>query len=929
MLKKGFICCLLYVLIASAVRGQDRYSARIHVVDAFSQKDIANASVSILNSADSILVRYGWTSSDGTLAFNTMPKGNFIVMVNYPTYVDYVEHFVLDSIHKSLDLGVVKLSPTIKVLQEVVIKGTGSGLIINGDTLQYDAKSFVIEKNAKVEDLLRQIPGLQVDNFGRITAYGQKIGKVLVDGEEFFGDDPTLVTKNIRGDMVKTIQIYDKKSDQATFTGIDDGIKTKTINVTLKEDKKKGYFGQATASYGTKQYYQEQFMFNLFRDKSKFSVFGNLANTGKLGLSSSENDKYGINAVNNNLFLRGVLVSLRTSDEDLGTERYNGQGNPIARTAGVHYDSKWDKDRQSINTNFLIGSVSVEGLRNAISRNELPSAIQVTTSDQVFEKYSFRSKIDGTYFAKLDSASTLKISIDGTHKKNESGNTFSSITVGDGLAKLNVGQRSLNSVDEQNMFNASELYTKKFKTPRRTISLQLNQSANKSNTTGFLGAQNDFYTPQGNISKTEIVNQKKTWALKNEILGGNISYTEPLSKYLSLISSYGVGFANSTSTRISYNQSTTGVYDQVDFQYSNDYELNELSQKVEAVLSYNKGQETMRLGNELSDIRFSQLDLYTDVNYKRRFTNYIPSAIYIKNTDKKTFRLDYRGTPIQPTIDQIQPVKTNIDPLNIFTGNPDLFPSYRHSISLYYVLSKPLTKRNIVITAQFSLIKDPLINSFVTNTEGVTTYQSVNYTEGEGTNFNVEGTYSKLIKPLELNTLFSMGFSETNDYGLSNFMINKRKAQVYSARLNLFKYKLKKYNFSLNLRPSYAVSKATLSRQFDNSGFSFNGDASATINIFKSLAITTNGNYVYQAKTPAFKRDYSLFLINTTISKKFLEKENVKFSISVNDLLNQNNGFTRAAYGTVLTQTTYSTIKRYVMLSLMWDFSKFGTLKTN
>src|SRR5690606_2451490 len=156
-----------------------------------------------------------------------------------------------------------------------------------------NASSFKIEPNAKVEDLLRQLPGIQVDKDGKITAQGQTVNKVLVDGEEFFGDDPTLVTKNIRGDMVDKVQLYDKKSDQAEFTGIDDGEKTKTLNIKLKADKKNGYFGKVDVGGASDGYYQGQAMFNTFKGKKKFSAYGTIANTGKTGLSWRDNSKYG------------------------------------------------------------------------------------------------------------------------------------------------------------------------------------------------------------------------------------------------------------------------------------------------------------------------------------------------------------------------------------------------------------------------------------------------------------------------------------------------------------------------------------------------------------------------------------------------------------------------------------------------------------
>ena len=177
-------------------------------------------------------------AEDGSFSIKGLNPGKFILLMSYPGYADYVEHFTLDSLHQLHNFGNVSMQLKERLLKEVIIKGTAAAIKIKGDTTEFNAAAYTIQPNAKVEDLLKQLPGIQVDKDGKITAQGQRVNKVLVDGEEFFGDDPTLVTKNIRADMVDKVQLYDKKSDQAAFTGIDDGQKTKTINIKLKDDKK-------------------------------------------------------------------------------------------------------------------------------------------------------------------------------------------------------------------------------------------------------------------------------------------------------------------------------------------------------------------------------------------------------------------------------------------------------------------------------------------------------------------------------------------------------------------------------------------------------------------------------------------------------------------------------------------------------------------
>ena len=234
-----------------------------------------------------------------------------------------------------------------------------------------------------------------MDKNGRIRAQGQAVNKVLVDGAEFFSDDPTLVTKNVRADMVNKVQLYDKKSDEAELTGVDDGKKIKTLNVVLKEDKKQGYFGKLEGGDGSNKFYQTQLMFNLFKNKYKWSVYGIIANTGKMGLEGFDSNRFGLFSIANDL--------------DHFDGRYNGEGIPIVRDGGIHYDNMWNNDKQSVNINYQVGSLSVDGSKNILIQNNLPTGTSNSNSNQTFNNYIFRQKLDGIYQIKLSTTSTLKI----------------------------------------------------------------------------------------------------------------------------------------------------------------------------------------------------------------------------------------------------------------------------------------------------------------------------------------------------------------------------------------------------------------------------------------------------------------------------------------------------------------------------------------
>src|SRR5690554_5888327 len=367
MIKPLFLVAFL-LLFSAKLYAQDSFSVRGVVIDTTSELSLENAVINVLHAKDSILVNFIRATKDGSFHMTGLKDGDYIVMVSYPKYTDYVEKFSIDSGSNSHDFGTVSMLLVSQLLKDVVITGRNT-ITIKGDTIEYDASKFTIQPNSKVEDLLAQLPGIQVDKDGKITAQGETVNKVLVDGEEFFGDDPTLVSKNIRGDMVDKVQLYDKKSDQATFTGIDDGEKTKTINIQLKEDSKNGMFGKAEASIATDDLYQGQLMYNTFKGSGKFAAYGTIGNTGKIGLNWRDTDRY---ASSENIVMDGdmIMITNSSSDElDSFNGQYNGQGIPLAHSGGLHYDTKWNEKKENINANYKIGSIEVDGIENTITQN--------------------------------------------------------------------------------------------------------------------------------------------------------------------------------------------------------------------------------------------------------------------------------------------------------------------------------------------------------------------------------------------------------------------------------------------------------------------------------------------------------------------------------------------------------------------------------
>ncbi|WP_239452936.1 outer membrane beta-barrel protein [Flavobacterium tistrianum] len=887
---------------------------------------MSKASVSLLRAKDSILIKFTRAKENGYFELNNIKDGKFILLVSYPKYADFVDKFSLDSTKLTKDYGKINLADKGRLLSEIIIKGNRAAMKIKGDTLEFDPKAFKIEPNAKVEDLIKQFPGIQIDKDGKITAQGETVTKVLVDGEEFFGDDPTLVTKNLRADMVDKVQLYDKKSDQAAFTGIDDGQKTKTLNVKLKEDKKNGHFGKVELGIGTDGFYNGQAMFNKFWDKKKLAAYGILANTGQVGLGWGDKDKYGQSSyqITDD---GGIYFSNNGNDEfDSWNGQFNGEGIPIVQTGGIHFDNKWHKDKESININYKIGDIKLSGTRNDINQQNLSSSSIYNTSDKSFEKNMLKNKLDLTYEIKIDTTLTLKLNVDGLLKNSNSSEAeMRKGTDEQGNLLNNLKQATTNEADDK-IFNINTLLTKRLKKTGRTLSLNLSQSSTSSKSDGYLNSRAEFFaTSVISPDSTKVVDQNKVNTISNTAFKSNLIYTEPLSKSLSLILNYGFNISNGKADRKSFNKSPDGNYNVLDSIFSNNYELDQSINQIGAIFNYKKNKTVFSFGSKFSGVHFKQYDVYSDSSFKQKFINYMPQINYQYNfKQRESLRLSYNGNTEQPTLDQLQPIRNNQNQLNTIVGNPNLDPSFKNTLRGSYYSYKVLTNQYFSVNGSYVFTLNPIISSVVTNERGESISKFVNLENKATTSYYLNSNFGKTIKAIDMTAGIGISANKNVNYNYINTQLNQTKNSSYSLNLNLSKYKEKKYNFNTSFGPTYNVADASINENSDSNGWGFNGNFWASIELPFKLEITTDGNYLYNGKTQVIQETFERFIWNASISKKFLKTDNLRVSITGRDLLNQNVGFNRSAFNGNISQSTYTTIQRYFMFSVSWDFSKMG-----
>ncbi|HEV2353909.1 MAG TPA: outer membrane beta-barrel protein [Puia sp.] len=925
-------CTILCLLSGIATWAQ---SAQVSgkIADTAEKKNLANSSVLLLRKSDSIMVTFTRSGAKGDFRLTNVPRGQFLLLVTLPGYADYIDTLDVADSNAMVTLPVIGMVLKAKLLEAVVVNGRKGAMRIKGDTTEFVADSFHVQQGATVEDLLKKLPGIQVDHNGQITAEGQTVKKVLVDGEEFFGDDPTLVTQNLRADMVDKVQVYDKKSDQAIFTGIDDGQRDKTINLKLKESKKNGYFGRLTAGAATNGYYDEELMANYFKKKEKFAAYGILSNTGKTGLNWQERDSYGQSMASNiDVDQNTGAVSFTSvdtyNDLDDWNGQYSGQGYPKVTTGGFHYNNKWADDGQSINGNYKYMNLSINGSSATNSQNILPDTFFYSNSSQKFNRQIIRQNSSGIYEWKIDSTSSIKLMADGgtDHKVNNELDSSEALASDSSLVNRNV--RELGTAGDNIGFNSDLLWRKKLGKAGRTLSLSVRENYSDVTSSGHLFSNTEFYSG-GLPGQDSVIDQYKTYLTKKILVDSRLVYTEPLGRGSYLGIDYGVQVNNTHSDQNSYNKSQDGKYDLLDSPFSNNYQYDVLAHR--GGLAYNFVNKKLRLGfgNDIAFSSYSQRDLVADTSIRRHFINWYPNASmsYTLAAESRLF-FWYNGYTSPPSLQQLQPIASNENPLNVVIGNPGLKPAFGNQFNLFYNSYQVFSESSFNANVSYSFTSNAISNSSTVNdTTGKTITQAVN-TNGNYRWYANAGYGFKWKQP-DLHLNFNAGATGSNNVTIVNHFVNATRSATYTGGMGVWKSKEKKYDLSLNGNVSYTTSKSTDDPALVTHYFTYSIQPGLDVYLPWHLQVHGDASLSIRQKTPVFNTNNNVYLVNGWIAKKMLKNDQLLIKAAVNDLLDQNTGFDRNVSSSFITQNTYSTIKRYFMFSIVWNFTKAGLPASN
>lgn len=912
---------ILLCLIAgiSTSFAQQNGSVKGLVTDTLNKQNLTNAVVSVLRAKDSVLVKFTRTNKEGNFNLPNLSAGKYIVMVTYPSYADYID--IISVTEGSItDLGKVPVITKATLLQEVIVKQTIGSIRMKGDTTEYKADSFKVSANADVQELLRKMPGIQVNSKGEITAQGERVQKVLVDGEEFFSDDPAVVTKNLRADAVDKVQSFDKKSDQAVFTGIDDGQKIKTLNLTLKEDKKKGYFGKAEAGGDFDKYGYGKLLANSFKGKRKISGYLTTDNTKFESLNWNENQNYGGNSnMTTEMTDDGGIMMWSSGDEFSW-----GTGFPRSITGGLHFSNKWNKDKHNSNNTYQFNQLDVSGINSNKTQNILPGADLISTSIQNQASSRKRNKLTSTYEWQIDSSSSLKITARGSIVNSNSASNYFGRTINSDSILLNQSNRLTSTVDENKTMNSTIFYRKRFKKAGRTISWNNEINYNDRADDGFLTADNTFYDAFGNLVRRDLVDQQKTNKQIATTINSTINYTEPLWKNTFLVLNYKLSVSRNDAERNTFAKNTANnKYENLVDTLSNHFIFNTTGHNGSVNIRYNVKKFNFSIGTGLGTVNYRLNDLVKKTDRNVIFNNFIP-AVTFNYTPKqqRRFNFSYNGSTRNPSLSQIQPIIDNIDPLNLTIGNPNLKQSFVHQFNLGGSDYKVLKSRRISFNVNFSKTENAISNSSFVDNQGRRINQAI----------NVAGNYSlsgRVGYGFEIIPSFNVGFDigpRINQFanrvnGIDN--ITKNRSTDFS--INMGYWGDKWINFYAYGSAVQNNSTTSIRPDISTKFWSYNAYANLQFKLKKIktyIDFDLNAN-IYQ-KTAVFADQRDVYIVNASARKVISKNDQWEIKASVNDLFNQNLGINRNASSNFITETTNQTIQRYFLFSLIWNFSKNG-----
>lgn len=879
---------------------------------------IPGATVMLIGQEDSILKTFAVTDREGYFTLPNVKPDNYLFKANFYGYEPYVLRFEVGENSTDTALGTLFLEP--KMLDVVNVEADYIPIRIKGDTIEYDSRAFEVGAHDVLENLLEQLPGVEVQADGSIKVQGKTVQKILVDGEEFFGNDPTIAVKNLPADAVDKVQVYDKDSEMATFTGVDDGNEETTINLTLKEDRKKGYFGNLEAAYGPGQLVSAESVAAQDRYKLKGNVhyFKNKWQLSGIGLSNNVNET-GFSFEDYIAFMGGIQNLMDGSgnvsfsvDDDLPLNM--GQNTGFLNTNALGFNANYKPSKKgSLASSVFLNSYD-KRYQRLVDRTTFFTDSSLFSQEQVNQRNaSLNNRANLHYKQEFGESHFLNLRFAGNWGKSKNGNESSLSNFDRGGLVRNNFMTQLDQNRFQYKGDLSADYRKKFEKKGRYTGLGANATVDNSKANGILNYTNTLYSTSPLVFKT-IQNQLNDQS--NSKIDANWMFSEPLSQRHLLQ----VGLA--------YNQFNSyrnrEVYDEID----PENELFNPDFSGKAAYSYHTKQGELKhkfLSKKLkttAGVAYQNLTLVSsDLFVSSRAYHYALTFFTLQWEPSKSseLRLDYSTRANAPHLVQLQTVPNNSNPAEVVLGNPNLDPEYIQDLGVEYNLFNEFNFTHFMIRLDANHIAN-----------------KINFAQEIDSNFNRIYTPKNSGFENQLRSYLSFGtnlsplktkFTITNNFSLSNGQIflnsvqNNYTSVLENARLSIENTKKKIFNIRLGIEGTYSKNVYRENEALNSDFFSWNYSGNLTVKLKDNWIF--NGNLTHHFY-PSFTANNEQMILNASVARNFLKSKKLQVYLAAFDLFNQNSGINQSYYLNYYEQERTATLARYAMLGIKYSFQKLG-----
>lgn len=877
---------------------------------------LASGTVVLLNPTDSVMVSFGITNTEGKFSLKRLSGGDYILQASYIGYIPLNISITISEKSEEQDLGTIVLHPVTSALEEVLVKAERIPMQINKDTIEYNAAAFKTKPNDVVEDLLKKLPGVEVESDGTIKAQGEEVKQVLVDGKEFFGKDPQIATKNLPANAVDKIQVFDKKSDMAEFTGIDDGQDEKAINIELKEDHKKGLFGNAAAGYGTNDRFQSKINLNKFSKNQQLSFLGMANNVNQQGFSMDDYISFA-GGLGNLMRSGGGMVRIG-GGSDNGIPISDGLSNGFINTGagGLNFNHEFNK-KTKLNLSYFYSRI--RNNTNQLTRRQSVLSESSFLSEESDEEISLNGnhRINATFDHKLDSMQNIRLRTSLSFNESDYDLLSDSRLTNDLGILENTGLRDNNSHGNNTNFSSELIYRKKFHKKGRNMTASVELGKSVDDQIALLHSTNQFTGENSLPDLTEVIRQDHDQNNNAINYGIDLSYTEPLGKnnYLNL------GYSHKNYS----NQLLKDVFDLDEYggsiynsRLSNHYNRDYVYDRASTSWRWIKNKSNLQIGVDAQkSLLQGQFFSNEEMNIEKSYFNILPQVTWNYDlANSKNLRFSYTTSVREPSLTQLQPIVDNSNPLSIYIGNPDLRPEYSHRMQMRYFSFSQFSMTNFFATVNATYTDNAIVNARTIDQQFRQTTTPINVEKDYRINsFAGFGAPLRFIKSrVNLHANFS--------YNKGIVFINQLQENTnrYSSSLDLSFDNQNKdiLDFRIGTNIRYSLTNYSMSNNLDQDYINQSYYTDINMNIKDSWNVGTRFNYgIYNALGTV--RDVPLW--EASISKYLLKRKG-ELKISAFDLLNQNVGIQQNIDLNYIEDIRINSLARYFMVSFTYAINQ-------